>query len=560
MVFDKQFFAKHQSKLLWIANHSWTRWLLGLNRIPKSAYEKEGYTGRVDLIAPASIRWKTGKLIKKIIHKKGFRSREVLVEEWKTIAFTRPRFAEALAYNLSPFCYFADFRRQKMVWRFSPVGAIGLLATILLPKFFGGIAVFGTTTNYYSGAGDGYVGNADNTSFYTNWANVRSDSDGNFSNYAGTTAEVEVRLYSTWYYILRAFIPIDTSGIPDDATISAATLHIVTNGVANSPSIGVVQTTQAATNSLSNDDFDQCGALNSPDEGATRFTPAAAGNDNEVALNATGLGWISKTGYTKFGLREDHDIDNSAPGAVDYDFVFRTSENTGSEPYLAVTYTNIYTLNLSETISLTDTLTKQISKPLTEAISFADSVLKTISRQFSETLNLADTIEKVKSYVKELTESVSLTDTFKAVANKVLQETVNLADTISFLISKTFSEAVNLADTIIKKTIKVFSESISYADSIIKTIVKAAFTETVSLADSLSKLQSKVFSETLTLSDTILRKIYKTFTETITLTDVIKMLKNGLSVLWGKVARPLSGGWTKQSRATDNKWNKQARP
>lgn len=165
----------------------------------------------------------------------------------------------------------------------------------------------------------------------------------------------------------------------------------------------------------------------------------------------------------------------------------------------------LYTLTLTESLTLTDSLIKKATKLCSETLTIADTFLKSLSRQFSETLILTDTVEKIKIYLKELTESVSLTDVFRGIANKVLQETI-------------------------------------------------------SLTDSISKLQNKVISETITLADSIIKKIHKTFTETLTLTDVVKLLKNGLSVLWSKVPRPLSGGWTKQSRQTDNTWHKQARP
>ena len=46
------------------------------------------------------------------------------------------------------------------------------------------------------------------------------------------------------------------------------------------------------------------------------------------ALNIIGREWISSTGYTKLGLREGHDIVDSAP--LDFNaLVIRTSEYAG---------------------------------------------------------------------------------------------------------------------------------------------------------------------------------------------------------------------------------------
>lgn len=56
------------------------------------------------------------------------------------------------------------------------------------------------------------------------------------------------------------------------------------------------------------EDFDQSGTT----EGADRQTITTTGWKT-FALNATGLSWISKTGYTKLGLKTALDIDNTAP-------------------------------------------------------------------------------------------------------------------------------------------------------------------------------------------------------------------------------------------------------
>ena len=140
--FDKQFFHKNQTRLLRVANSVWLRWLLGLNRLPK---EFKGL--KIDKITPNSIHHKIGKVIK-IKGKWRYR------EEFKAEFFTRPRFAEALAYNLSPFCYFQELRSKRMVWRFSPAGLAYVLLFGLLGKFAGlPLAFMGTTSTFYPAAG-----------------------------------------------------------------------------------------------------------------------------------------------------------------------------------------------------------------------------------------------------------------------------------------------------------------------------------------------------------------------------------------------------------------------
>jgi len=105
--------------------------------------------------------------------------------------------------------------------------------------------------------------------------------------------------------------------------------------------ITVVQTSQADTASLTTADYDQCGAISNPTEGATRIDIGSItiGAYNSWTLNATGLGWISKTGYTFLGLREGHDAINSAITFGINRVKFAGSEATGTanDPYLDVT-------------------------------------------------------------------------------------------------------------------------------------------------------------------------------------------------------------------------------
>ena len=62
------------------------------------------------------------------------------------------------------------------------------------------------------------------------------------------------------------------------------------------------------------EDFDAL-TLNSPSEGtASRVDMnVASGSPITYTLNATGLGWISATGWTKLGIRFSGDIDNATP-------------------------------------------------------------------------------------------------------------------------------------------------------------------------------------------------------------------------------------------------------
>ncbi|MBU4347825.1 hypothetical protein KKF23_04790, partial [Patescibacteria group bacterium] len=215
-------------------------------------------------------------------------------------------------------------------------------------KAFFNMNVLADTGSYYAGAGDGRVGFINQPY----WDTVHNSTIGGSISYTIATAVVKSEdigdSVAHAYGIFRMFIPIDTSGIDDSAIISTAKLYLYCTAKSSGDNdgddwINVVQTSQVSNSSLVTEDYDQCGAIHSAEEGCdTRIDISSASTATwwNWALNTTGKSWVNKTGWTKLGLREGHDILDS-PIAVDYAFnsvTFSMSEQTGTsqDPYLEV--------------------------------------------------------------------------------------------------------------------------------------------------------------------------------------------------------------------------------
>jgi len=197
---------------------------------------------------------------------------------------------------------------------------------------------------YYAGAGDGWLWN---TVASGSWDSMHNGSAGTSADYTASTFGTSVNQPPAWVEITRGFIPIDTSGLPDNAIITSATLYLYAQSISDSDNdgndfIAVVQTSQASPTSLITDDFDQAGAVHNPIEGSNRvdLTGISTSAYTALTLNSTALGWISKTGYTRLGIREGHDILDNVPNGFNRGR-FYSSEQTGTsqDPYLEVTYT-----------------------------------------------------------------------------------------------------------------------------------------------------------------------------------------------------------------------------
>lgn len=174
------------------------------------------------------------------------------------------------------------------------------------------------------------------------WATIRAG--------AGTTADdLGVSLfcqYSTgtapnWGSFYRTFTLFDTSSLPDNAVIDSAiqSFYTVTDGNF-AVSLRIVTTTPASNTAIVAADYSQTDTVA---QATDRTTASMAINQyNDWTLNATGLGNISKTGITKFGLRVVGDADNVEPtpgdGQTSNMREHQTAEDT-NKPKLVVTYT-----------------------------------------------------------------------------------------------------------------------------------------------------------------------------------------------------------------------------
>ena len=187
--------------------------------------------------------------------------------------------------------------------------------------------------------------------------NSNSGGDGNvYNDNAGTWATVKglttgtaaggadpVNVYASMLVsrsIGRIFLPFDTSTLPDNAIVSAATVQFNVTSIASSNgTLHAVQTTQADPTSLAAGDFDNIAGSSSTMTSGGSVAVSSTGSKT-ITLDATGLTWISKTGYTLLALVEDRDLTNTDPSPSDYRFSVNTNENAtpGNRPLLTITY------------------------------------------------------------------------------------------------------------------------------------------------------------------------------------------------------------------------------
>ena len=144
--------------------------------------------------------------------------------------------------------------------------------------------------------------------------------------------------------ISRTFLPIDTSGLNDNAIILNAILSIkVVSAWSGIPNIFIVQTSQASTSEIINSDYIQCGDVHNPIMGSN-LTMIEDTIVYSIQLNAIGLSWINKNGWTKLGIRDNIDRDGQETPVVVNNYGIDGADGGAVPPILAISYALPYSL------------------------------------------------------------------------------------------------------------------------------------------------------------------------------------------------------------------------
>ena len=146
-------------------------------------------------------------------------------------------------------------------------------------------------------------------------------------------------VYGSALCIYRGGLFFDTSSLPDDATITSATLSLYGSDDQSGTDFDItVVDGSVLEDPMVNSDY---GVLLPQTAGGGTFNTAGFSTTgyNDIALNAMGINWISKTGTTKFGLRSSRDISATPPAGSEYVQIWANEKGEGYRPKLVVTYT-----------------------------------------------------------------------------------------------------------------------------------------------------------------------------------------------------------------------------
>lgn len=180
--------------------------------------------------------------------------------------------------------------------------------------------------------------------------------------------------------------------------------------------------------------------------------------------------------------------------------------------------------SVADTLSLNDTLKTQVARniTLTDNILTTDIVTmsKVISRSVVDNLSLIDA-QGIRKF-KTATESIAMTDNLTRNIGRTLADNMNIIDTISKGVMKLFEDDIMINDTTSKSIIKSLIDNVSVIDTIVvaKEITKNIL-DNMALGDSVTRGISRAISDSPTLTDTLTKAIIKVLQENMIADDTI---------------------------------------
>jgi len=174
----------------------------------------------------------------------------------------------------------------------------------------------------------------------------------------------------------------------------------------------------------------------------------------------------------------------------------------------------------TELISLIETFTKYPKLNKTELMYVYDLAYNLTIKTNTETLTLSDIFSYIKGYVIAITESVTVTDSITKVTSKSVVNPLVLSEVFVKVASlfRDYSESVGLTETVVKKMFKDYNENINLAE-VINFIIYKSLIETTLLRDNEVKQLIREYSESISLSDAVIVVFAKILEENLTLTD-----------------------------------------
>lgn len=350
VVFDRKWFERHQSKLLWLLNSRitkrWFRWCMRVEReiIPLETRiegiapnylqwgARIGYADRSALLKTASrnpeinrFERRVAKSLYRKIKKGVIEDKKILVPLQNRGHKTHDKYSKRMYYAFKPFWYLLHFFDWAMLDRVE-----------YLTRFSFGFSTLQALP--VAGANSPCDGVVQGTS--TVYATARSTA----TTANASAAAPSIANYKTGanYTVGRHFFNFDTSEMGTGATPTAVDFVVkdasnALNQDAGQATVHVVASNPASSSNVTTSDFNSIGSTSFAN---LAFSNWGGGASRTFSLDSNGVANANPTGISQYGLRLSGDLNNSTPTAFNFvDVDHADTSGTSNDPTLNITYT-----------------------------------------------------------------------------------------------------------------------------------------------------------------------------------------------------------------------------
>ncbi len=215
-----------------------------------------------------------------------------------------------------------------------------------------------------------------------------------------------------------------------------------------------------------------------------------------------------------------------------------------------ISFGTLYTKDLTESITETDTIPKSVGRAFSDSTSLTDNIPKQPQKLLTDSITNGDVFSRIATLQRILTETIADSDTFSKQTLRSLVENIIETDTFSRIstMNRTLSETITETDILSKQIQKILTQSITVDDVLFATkITLKILTETITETDTLWKLTGRNFDETITDSDVMRRGLGRQLVENLSAIDETRGLRfNGMnsSVLLTSDVSVVSNYWS----------------
>lgn len=198
--------------------------------------------------------------------------------------------------------------------------------------------------------------------------------------------------------------------------------------------------------------------------------------------------------------------------------------------------------DFAETTTLSEAIAKKPTKAFADSVTLTDTIAKAVARTFTETTTLSDTIARAVAFVRTYGDTATLSDALAKVIGKnaadqavlsdaiqkdldrIFTDTITLSDALGKGIKPAYADAVTLSDNFARVVafVRIFNETTTLTDDAIVQLVGALVlsrNDTTTLSDALALRVTKPLADTTTLTDAVLKQVAKAVADTVTLSD-----------------------------------------